>query len=406
MVIKATCSNLYKKAPWLLWALFFVLASILLVNSSYKSKSGDSQFYTELVEHLSAKPAGEWIAPKWHGTHGHPYDAYVRDHFLGNVFIGLILTKLGLPAGHALHVFQMLSQILSLFLLVGISGFFIKDNRSPLSLLWALQLIPVAFTYQIRANHEQSMMLFTLMAVYAALLSTRSLKYLWIVLVGIQGVFLIKGASVIVVPFLCLGAYLLETKNLKQTGCFAGILLLLFSTLAGTLYFYEHWFREVTGLEFFSEYWQVQIMQRSLYPSYIQNVFLNKLVNLSYYLSRCFYYTLPWSLILLVVLIRNRSCIWAKTKELLRNLERPENSAILLLAFCGLTYPLIFSLSDRTASRYIFPAYYFLGAAMVLGLNVYVSKFRQLVEAIERYGVFPVASSLWFIAVCFHLLLR
>jgi len=67
---------------------------------------------------------------------------------------------------------------------------------------------------------------------------------------------------------------------------------------------------------------------------------------------------------------------------------------------------LIFSLSDRTASRYIFPAYYFLGAAMVLGLNVYVSKFRQLVEAIEWYGVFTVASSLWFIAVCFHLLLR
>ena len=70
-----------------------------------------------------------------------------------------------------------------------------------------------------------------------------------------------------------------------------------------------------------------------------------------------------------------------------------------LLAFIG-----AFSVSNRLASRYIFPSFYLMGTLSVSFLIVHSVKFNGFIAKCSKWGAKKVAAVLWFTALNVHLL--
>lgn len=135
----------------------------------------------------------------------------------------------------------------------------------------------------------------------------------------------------------------------------AGITLLLALILWG----YEQWFHSLTGESFFKRYWEIQIVGRSLEHNTGFSL-VTKLKNFNYYFSRTLAYVMPWSLIFIVVAARKR-------KEL-GEWFRQNRRWIQTIGGFVLLYILVFSMVDRKASRYLYPAYYFAYLLFAMGL--------------------------------------
>jgi hypothetical protein len=112
---------------------------------------------------------------------------------------------------------------------------------------------------------------------------------------------------------------------------------------------------------------------------------VHKLQNLAFYVGRLLWFAFPWSVAALVAGSRMRS--------------RPEASA-LFAAGVVVVYVAAFSLADRRADRYIFPAYYALGAAGAVAALRLVPRLRALVTRLDRPWV-PAA--VWAVLFAAHL---
>lgn len=382
-----------------LWLLLWAIASMTLSLSSYQSSSNDSKFYNTQVQRLNEKPMSQWIAPKWGENYwGNPPERYIRDHFVGNLIPGALLARLGVPPQHALTITQMLFQIMSLFLLVKISSFFVSEKKA-IHLLWLLQLMPVAFSYGIRANHEQGMMFWLLLAVYGALSLIYHSKGILLVMLGSAGVFLAKGAPAILLPFFVFVVWMVcgrevQRSQRKWLGVAASLVAIVLSAIV-----YEALYRKATGLPFLEEYWRVQIDGRSLQATGALVWPLQKLANLWYYLNRSLTYTMPWGLICLFAFFK----IWKQEKAAtFRRLLKSRHLMVIFLI--GMVYVFAFSLSDRTASRYIFPVYYLFASYFGVWLLGHSGFLKKLSEKIAKsLGVMPFASLLWFFSFNLHL---
>ena len=155
----------------LTWVPVLIIAAVVLFVFGYHSRSGDSNFYNGLVVQIHDQPIRHWIAPRWgENRYSQPPDKYIHDHLAGNLMLGAVVAGLGVPAEHALTIVQWICQILALYLLVALAQLFLPPSRaaSTTVLLWGMQLIPASISHGIRANHEQSVLLFMLVAIYGA----------------------------------------------------------------------------------------------------------------------------------------------------------------------------------------------------------------------------------------------
>ncbi len=390
------------KGLFSVWLPLFLLAALILGQSGFLSNSNDSKFYNRLIVQLDQKPISQWIAPKWGDNfYSQDPDSYIHDHLVGNLIFGAALARLGYPAEQALNLVQMLFQILSIFMLAAIVRFFIPD-RAPNALFWSLQLMPISFTYGVRANHEQGMFLFLLIAIYGAIRMSRDWKWLALVVIGTQGVFLIKGASVVVVPPICGIAYLFAAEKFKdkRTAWAALGVTASFASIAISGYLYELAYQNAAGQPFFAEYWDTQIMGRSFNEESkfvaerkSSDIFiLQKLKNIYYYANRGFFYSAPWSLLAVAVLLRYRKNVWTKARTILL----PENRLYSIMILSSAVIIGVFSISDRTASRYIFPVFYLLATAWVSFLSLHSKYFQKIGDKINAWGVYRVAGVMWF----------
>ena len=82
-------------------------------------------------------------------------------------------------------------------------------------------------------------------------------------------------------------------------------------------------------------------------------LFFKNIKAFGYYLSRTLSYSLPWSLLALVLLIKNRKSFKVKKIHL-------------ILITSSLIYICTFSISSRTASRYIYPSYFLFASSCIL----------------------------------------
>ena len=145
------------------WAIALSIVAVALPGFDVGTRDPDSRLYAEIAAAMAAQPVDRWIAPLF--PPGWYMSGYFREHPVGVHLLPALLGKLGYPAPQAAFAANALYQVLSLVLLQRVAAALVGPLEAR-SLGWLLQLIPIAFTFRIRANHEQAILLCLLLALY------------------------------------------------------------------------------------------------------------------------------------------------------------------------------------------------------------------------------------------------
>lgn len=345
-----------------------------------------------MVVRYHDQPWQQMLTPKW-GENYWSYDpnTYDLDNFPGQMIMGIAVTKLGVPPEQALHILGMVFQVLSIFLLVKIAKNF-EGFDSASTLYYALLLTPMAFAYNIRANHELGIMFFSLLSLYAGIKIPTSKSWGIVSIIAATMLMWIKG------PFLVFGltlttlGYFFSVKNYKNIlPLIFTIILSLILIITSALYF-DHLFESLTGVKFLEGFWKIQIEGRQISHTGKFSFITLKLYNFYYYTWHYLVYALPWFLFLIISFFRNKKqfFIFFKTK------------ISLCFFLSALSFVLVFTVNSRHAARYVFPGYYIFSAWCILALFSIEPKFQKLHQRISAQGIHFIAPILWLIIFSLH----
>ena len=384
--------------PWLVWGVAFLLGATLLCSTDHESRSGDSRYYAVQSARLAKRPVAEWIAPTWGPNHyRRAPEAHFRDHPATHFMLGAGLVRLGVPARHALHLVNMLSQIAAIVLLVAIASRF-APRKDAVAYLWAVQLTAISFSHVVRANHEPVLLLAAVTALYGAVRMADDFRWSLLVAAGLSGMFLIKGLVVVIGPVLAGWAFFCCVAEGRRDRLLTGLGLVFVASLsvAAVAGLYEWAYRAATGgTSFFAEYWSLQIQTRSV--EYGGKHAYGRLFSLFFYVSRHVAYTLPWIAIASVLWLARRNPAG----------RDPGVRRINWIFFgCSAAYIAAFSLSARYATRYAYPSYF------LLALPVVIEAFRRSVlltrlqARVNRFGAHRAAAYLWLAILCGQLIAK
>ncbi len=388
-----------QKKLYIHWLCAFFFAAFIISHSQFKSTNDDSKYYTNLVVRYQDESLANILTPKWGvNFYSFPEDSYMRDQFPGQLLLGIAVAKIGVPAEQALHVLGMGFQILSIILLVKIASQYISIHQASI-LYYTLILTPMAFSYNIRGNHELGIMLFSFLSLYAGMKLSSSLKWSLVsaiscvMLLMIKGPFFIFGLGLTVI-----GYYFTEKK-----ASFNNLIITLFLSsflIAFVAYVYELLYLKYSGQSFLLEFYKIQIQQRALVSAHEHSKLVQKILNYYYYFSHYLIYALPWSLLVPVLFFKNKT-----NKEFIAKLNLFIRSNLSgCLFWSAAIFGLLFGVSDRTATRYVFPAYYLFSAWIILLLYSSSELLRKLHEKCTSIGIERIAPFLWLIAFGLHLL--
>ena len=140
-------------------------------------------------------------------------------------------------------------------------------------------------------------------------------------------------------------------------------------------------YRTATGGDTFLGYYLPQ--QLGLAATSTGSFAIQKLTNLAWYGGRLLWFSAPWGVFLIA---------WWGMRG--RRIGDRVSEVLFPLLAAALVWPLMFSLSDRHADRYIFPAYYLLGAAgAIVGIKQ-SPRLRSALGVVDR--LFPFEQvTLW-----------
>lgn len=318
------------------------LCACILLSSPYIARENDSRLYARIVNDQAQRPWIEFIAPKWNGGehYAETETPYFRDHLAGIFFLPTILAKLGINGMQATYVCSLLYKTITLFFFFMWLRLYVSSEIAGLIVL-GLQLNPQSMNYTLRANHEALLLLFMAFGIWA----NHSKRYTLAILACI-GSYLTKGVpGLILAGILALDSLWRDRNLLLPSVRFVATLIIA----TGISYAYEQWFVSVTGYSFFEKYISTQIMGRSVEGAKQTSFLIVMLKSLGYYSSRILSYALPWTIGIFAI-------------KKLKDSDRPVWQSCLCVV---IPYVIFFSLFNRTASRYIYPAFYF---AMIVGL--------------------------------------
>lgn len=380
------------------WAAAVTAAALLLASLSYHTRDPDSRVYSEISARLVEQPLRTWIAPEW--PPGWYMRGPFREHPVGLFVPAAALGSLGYPAPQSAYAVNAVYQALTLMLFPCLAAAFTTPLQSR-ALGWILQLLPVAFVYRVRANHEPALLLFFLLALLATERSRRSAPWSALTALALVAMLLVKGVLALFGLFAC-GVWLL-VRGAREDGRprWAPWLGLAAATvgLGLAVAAYEAAYREVTGQSFLAYYagrWLGGAEAAHSGP-WAGEV----LYSFAWYLGRLLWFAAPWSVfaaaglgVFLAARIRGVSTVgW--------RLSPPEQGALFVLLVSGL-YVLAFSVGDHRAERYIFPAYFAVGAWGAVTAMERWPRFCELVEAADRVPLLPVW--VWCVLFAVHLL--
>jgi 4-amino-4-deoxy-L-arabinose transferase-like glycosyltransferase len=384
-------SALTLRRTTLAWLAALLVGAAALAAVSYRARDPDSRLYAEISARLAERPVREWIAPKF--PEGWYLEGYFREHPAGLFWLPALAGRLGYPPAQAAYAANALYQILTLVLCCALAAALVEGIEAR-ALAVLLQLLPVAFTYRIRANHEQALLLFLLLALYGAERARRRVGWAAVIAVGLVGVLLVKGLFAVVAAVACAIWVLARraapgSSRAALLGLVAGV-----AVTAAAALLYDSGHRAVTGEAF----WAVNLGRQLGVASAPRSsaFWLDKSSNLVWYAARVLWFAFPWSLVL----------AWRSVGMVRRSAACPPGGArdgLLFAQLFGLFALLAFSLSDRRADRYLFPVYYAVGAAgAVIGLRVF-PRMRALFDRLDRHHPLP-AVAVWLLTFGLHLL--
>jgi hypothetical protein len=382
------------------WVLALAAGWAALVALDYGARDADSRLYAEIAARMSVAPASKWIAPDfppgWY-VHGH-----YREHPVGLFVPAALLARVGYPAEQAAYGVNAVYQVLTIVLVQRLALALVPGLEAR-ALGWLIQLLPIAFTFRIRANQEQAVVLFLLLALLGTERARQRPRWAVLIVVGLVGLLLVKGVLAVFGPALC-ALWLLVRRWTSGPGptdrvawWSIGVGL---AAMAGTTLAYEHLYRAATGDSFVSVYLGRQLGAAAVAQS--EAGLAQKAYNALWYLGRVIWFPFPWSLTLLAAGwydLRARGAE-ATAPAAPSPVAGDARAGALFTAAVVALYVGLFGLSDRRADRYIFPVYYAVGAAgAVAALRVW-PRFRRLAGTLDRPWV-PAA--VWAVMFVLHL---
>lgn len=356
-----------------IWSIGFLIVAALLVATRFASDDPDSALYADQSARLAAEPVSRWIAPEWWGNWDH--HGLFREHPAGVFVVPTVLAALGVPGIQAAYIVGIAAGLLSVVLIAGIVSRVttVADGRATLLLL---QLIPLAFIFRIRANHEYPMLVCLLVALIGIEAVRRSWRWVWVTPLALCAAVLVKAAFV-AVPLLAIGWWML-INPLGTKGSLVRPIATIALSLATIVLMsigYDTLYMRVTGESFWGGYWARQFAPLSIGAQPEDQP--GPLHHLGFYLVRMAWHPAPWGLALVAVAWSTRD----RWPTLWRSLPDAHRRALLFtLAFTASTVLMLVPMS-RFAERYIFSANYALAAA---GIVVALHHWPRLRDRLER----------------------
>jgi 4-amino-4-deoxy-L-arabinose transferase-like glycosyltransferase len=381
------------------WTLGLAAAWVALAALGYRARDADSRLYADIAARMSEAPAAGWIAPDF--PPGWYMSGRFREHPAGLFVPAAALARLGYPAAQSAYALNALYQVLTIVLLQRLTATLVPGLEAR-ALGWLVQLLPIAFTFRIRANHEQAVLLCLVASLYGIERARARTRWALLTAAGLVFLLLVKGVLAVFGPALC--ALWLVSRRLADPAsppggraAWLGVAASIAAMGAAAL-FYEHLYRNATGEAFWSIYLTRQLGVAAAGEG---AGVAGKLHNLVWYLGRVLWFPFPWSLALVAAAWHARRLPWrggpaADAEPSARGVRAGGLFAIATLVL----YVGLFSLSDRRADRYVFPAYYAVGAAGAVAALRASGRLRRVAGALDRPWV-PAA--VWAAAFGAHL---
>ena len=355
------------------WLAAFLIVAVVLVRTGFESTDPDSALYAALSERLAERPVSEWVVPSWWGL----WDGagLFREHPVGVLVAPAALGAFGVPARQAAYVTGTAYGLVALLLIGGL----VARLGSPREGRWALvllQLMPVAFVFRIRANHEYPMLVCLLVALIGVDGVRRSWRWLPVLPLALTAALLIKGVFVVLV-LLAAGVWMVTNPTREPAGWrrplvagLVGMVLMALTALA-----YDAAYERVAGETFWAPYWQRQLAPLTIAtPLDGSSVLLDHVV---FYVGLIAWHPAPWSLALVLALWRGKGGPSERWQALAASERR---GLIFALSFAAAAI-LLLSPSSRFAERYAFSATYAVGTA---GAVVALRGWPWLARGLER----------------------
>jgi 4-amino-4-deoxy-L-arabinose transferase-like glycosyltransferase len=365
-----------------IWAVCFLAISSLLVATRFASDDPDSALYASLSARLAETPVSHWIAPEWWGY----WDGtgLFREHPAGIFWLPAVLGRLGMPTVQAAYVVGVAAGLGTLLLI----GWLVNRLTSPAdarAVLLLLQLMPVAFLFRIRANHEYPMLVCLLLTLVGLDRVRQSWPWLGLVVFGLTFALLIKGVFVVLIV-VAAGLWIGLNPTRARGSVARPILACLVSAgvMAVVALAYDSAYLGVTGEAFWGPYWRRQLGPLTIATPVSGATTLGS--HLAFYVSRMLWHPAPWSLVLLVVAWqwrRQLGSMWRAAPEAQRR------GLVFAMAFVALVLALL-SPSSRFAERYAFSAVYCIGTVgAVVARRAWPAFSRLLTRFDERIPALP-----------------
>ena len=365
----------------LAWIAAIVAAAAVLAGLDFRTGDPDSALHVAIVTDLADQPLERWLAPEW-GGHWDRQGLF-KEHPAGLFLLSWPLVAAGYPPPQAPLVVNAVFQVLCLLLLQRLAGVLGTAGQAR-AVGWLVQLLPIAFVFRVRANHEQLVLFFFLTALVATDKGRNRPDWFGAAAVAITGVMLVKGVFAVLAVASC--ALWLAWRPARTPGlrlaAWTGLALAALLTLAVAAG-YDHVYRQATGESFFRPYLTQQlglaaVQQRATAPP----MAVQKFRNLAWYAGRALWYAFPWSLVCVWLLVQRARGPWRWNRA-------AAGETALLLALTGL-YLALLSLSDRRADRYAFPAYYLAAIAGAVPAMQHLPFLSRLQDALSRVRPFEL----------------
>ena len=375
-------SGVSRETAWLGWIVALAVAALLMIGTEVHALDSDSSLHIGIVGRLNTLPISRWIAPEWWGLWG--FEGLYREHPVGILIPPLILARLGFPVSVAPFLANAIYQILSLVIIQKLAMTVVPVVEAR-ALPWLLQLIPIAFTYRIRANHEQALLLLFFVALWSVEKCRRDARWIGLLAFSTVAAVLVKGVFTAWL-FIGCAAWLLIVRNSDggrsdrfddririDNRAWIG-LAISFAAVVGVICGYEFLYRHATNESFLSTYLSRQIGAAAVLKG--SSYAVQKLSNLVFYGGRLLWFAFPGSVAVL-------AASWNRSR--LQAFPERTRQAFVFSVAVSLLYVVLFSLSDRHADRYIFPAYYLFAACGMILAAGRSAWLHRIIERWDRY---------------------
>jgi 4-amino-4-deoxy-L-arabinose transferase-like glycosyltransferase len=369
------------------WLVALGAAALLLAATAYRTRDPDSRAYIIITTRLAGEPVSRWIAPQWWGAWAG--QGLFREHPAGTFIPPALLARAGYPVAQSLFVVSLACQVLSLLLLAALASRLVPVTHAR-ALVWALQVIPIAFVFRVRANQEYLLLAGLLLAVYGLDRTREGRGWGLAALAGSLFALAVKGVFALLAPVA--GAIWLATRRPAARRPWSWLVAMAVAMpLAAWLY--ERAYVAVTGQSFLEYYLGSRM---ALEGSGSSLPFpLDKLANVAWYAGRVLWYAAPWSVGLLLAF---RPGAWRETSSGARTWI-----GFTLLAAAATV--VLVAARDTKADRYVFPAYFFAASAGVVMACARWPRVAALADRLDRFWPWGPAV-LWLLLVAGRIAIR